>query len=213
VFYIRRTWLIVHRNRTPTHSKNTQATPALFCSCSCCCSQPDSLPSTDEFARPDLHTKDAPRPARARLAVSFTFPLSSLMPRVTFTSGWINRAMGGCAMARGSSSSGSYSQWEKARRVEQRAKDQAERRKEQERKTREREHAHAQAATRDITAIVADPWPSGGPSFPSPPRLTSRRSILARWLPETDPRMGGARTAAWAVLDVRWPAAIRNGRP
>lgn len=55
-------------------------------------------------------------------------------------------------MARGSGSYGSYPEWEKAQRAEQRAKEQAARRREQERKTRERERAQAEAAARDKEA-------------------------------------------------------------
>jgi restriction system protein len=57
-------------------------------------------------------------------------------------------------VSRGSSSSGSYREWEKARRAEQRAKEQAQRRKEQERKARDRERAQAEAAARDEEAAT-----------------------------------------------------------
>jgi restriction system protein len=57
-------------------------------------------------------------------------------------------------MSRGSSSSGSYRDWEKARLAEQRAAEQAERRKEQERKAREREQAAADALSRDNEAVA-----------------------------------------------------------
>jgi restriction system protein len=57
-------------------------------------------------------------------------------------------------MARGSGSSGSYRQWEAARRAELRAKQQAARQEEQRRKARERERAAAEATARDEDAAA-----------------------------------------------------------
>src|SRR6266536_411684 len=57
-------------------------------------------------------------------------------------------------MARGSRSSGSYREWEAARRAEERAAEQAARLEEQRRKARERERAVAEAAARDRKAAA-----------------------------------------------------------
>lgn len=57
-------------------------------------------------------------------------------------------------MPRSSSSSGSYQEWERARRAEQRAAEQAQRRKEQERKAQERERAQAEVVARDEEATA-----------------------------------------------------------
>ncbi|MBO2451192.1 restriction endonuclease [Actinomadura barringtoniae] len=57
-------------------------------------------------------------------------------------------------MARGSGSSGSYRDWEAARKAEQRAQEQAAKRREQERKAQEREQAQAEAIARDQEAAA-----------------------------------------------------------
>lgn len=57
-------------------------------------------------------------------------------------------------MARGSGSSGSYRDWEAARRAQLRAEEQAARLREQQRKTRERERALREAADRDKDAAA-----------------------------------------------------------
>lgn len=57
-------------------------------------------------------------------------------------------------MARRSGSSGSYREWEAARRAEERAAEQAARAKEQQRKARERDRALAEAAARDKEAAA-----------------------------------------------------------
>lgn len=57
-------------------------------------------------------------------------------------------------MARSSKSSGSYREWEAARRAEERAAEQAARLEEQRRKARERERAVAEAAARDRKAAA-----------------------------------------------------------
>jgi restriction system protein len=57
-------------------------------------------------------------------------------------------------MARGSSSSGSYRDWEAARRAEQRATERAERERERKRKAQERERIQAEASARDQEATA-----------------------------------------------------------
>ena len=57
-------------------------------------------------------------------------------------------------MTRGSGSSGSYRDWERERRAQQRAAEQAARLREQERKARERERVAREAAARDKEAAV-----------------------------------------------------------
>jgi restriction system protein len=80
--------------------------------------------------------------------------LPSLTLRVTFSSVPVYSSSAGCVMARGSSSSGSYREWEAARRAEQRAKEQAARLQEQQRKARERERTLQEATARDEQAAT-----------------------------------------------------------